>query len=195
MPRQKSDLHREEEDYPRIAGNMILLSRDTVSGYKLKCSCEHEFMYLPGGLNSIETVRHPSDKTIKPADMVKRRTAICPECQCLWNESAEFKHRPGSVYFGYFVTTEENKEPQLVGIGRETSHCAAASHAAHEVKLSDIKFINLIVTIFSEEEFNQTRDRIRRVNGLTKMSLLGALAGVNFSEILGKINDPKKTRG
>ena len=194
MRRRKPDLHAEEEEVPRIAGNMIVLSRDAISGYKLKCSCENEFMYVPNGLNSIEIQRHVTDKTVKAEDTIKQFTAVCPACQCLWNANVEFKHRPGSVYFSYFVTTADDKDPKLVGIGRETSRCAAVCHAAHEVKLSEIKFENLIVSILTEKEFKEAREKIQSMNNLMKFSLFGALAGVDFSKLFGGEDEDKKPK-
>lgn len=161
--------HSEEAaEFPKLAGNMIVLDRDAISGYKLQCGCGEEFMYIPIETNAITTERHGT----------VRNHAICPRCKCLWFEDAEFVRRVTPVKFAYYHADSVDEALKIAGIGSAPSRAEAVNMVANELRQHRIDWGVFVVKVLSEAEAETLEKSMNQKDKAMRMAALATILGI-----------------
>lgn len=160
-------IEEESAEFPKIVGNMVVLSRDPSSGYKLHCSCGHEFDYIPEHTNFIISW----DK-----GKVRKCYALCPECRTLWMEDAQFLNRNKPLKFAYYIGSDTGMA-KIAGIGSATSRAEALSMAANHLREDRLEWRTFIALVLTDEEAVKIDQSIEQGRRAVGMSILASLLG------------------
>lgn len=143
--------HDDENNYPKIAGNMIVKVRSAEQGYMLRCACRSDFQYIPASVNSV-TVK---DNILDPGSP----RAMCPNCNTLWNEKLNFEQRPAQIFMAIYMTTNTFSDC-LVTLGFGFDKIAIINKFLVDIENTGLEYSSVRFQDITKEKFDQERKNL-----------------------------------